>query len=351
MQYISLFIWIIQIKILSLLPNKCMQPILSTIIAVYNCEKYIEACARSLFEQTLDSIEYIFVNDATPDDSIIILNNIIEEYPARKPFVKIINIKKNGGVSNARHIGMENATGEYVIHADSDDWVDKDMYERLYRKAKETDADIAGCNFRHEFTDIQYDFHQQYADTIEENISRLINGKIFPSLCTSLTRRSLIKENGISFPEGLNMGEDLFFNLQLYLHAKIIVNLDWAPYHYRHTDNSSCVQRSRKSIDSDIAIAGKIEKLMREQNLYDKYADDIEYRKFFSKLPLVHDLRNEILYKEWLCIYPETNKDIWKYEQIDWKLKFVLWLAANNMLSAAKAFQKLLIIQHKIRNL
>ena len=192
----------------------------SIIIPIYNCYKYITLCARSLFEQTLEGVEYIFVNDATPDDSIKILEAIIEDYPVRKPFVKIINLEKNGGVSNARNIGIQNATGEYVIHCDSDDWVDKDMFERLYKKAKETDADIVGCNFRHEYTDVQYDFHQQYADTVDENIRRLINGRIFPSLCTSLTRRSLISDKNLSFPQGLNMGEDLYFNLQLYLHAK-----------------------------------------------------------------------------------------------------------------------------------
>lgn len=328
-----------------------MKPKVSIIIAVYNCEKYIEVCARSLFEQTLDDIEYIFVNDATPDDSIIILNCVIEEFPARKPHIRIINLDKNGGVANARRIGLENATGEYVIHTDSDDWVDKDMYERLYQKAKETDADIVGCNFRHEFKDVQYVFHQQYADTIEENISRLINGKIFPSLCTSLTRRSIIAENDITFLKGLNMGEDLFFNLQIYLHVMKIVSINWAPYHYHHTDNSSCVQRSRKSIDSDIAIAGEIEKLMRKHKLYEKYAKDIEYRKFFSKQPLIHDLRNENLYKEWLSIYPETNKNIWRYEQIDWKRKCELWLAANKMLPAARLFKNILDIQYKIKHL
>ena len=328
-----------------------MSPKVTIIIAVYNCEKYLNTCARSLFEQTLDCIEYIFVNDATPDDSIKILNSVIEEFPARKPYIKIINLEKNGGVSNARRIGIHNATGEYVIHADSDDWVDRDMYERIYRKAKETDADIVGCNFRHEFTDQQYDFHQQYANSIEENISRLINGRIFPSLCTSLTRRSIIVENDITFLEGLNMGEDLFFNLQLYLHAKKIISMDWAPYHYRHTESSSCVQRTRKSIDSDIAIAGEIEKLIREQKLYEKYAKDIEYRKFFSKLPLINDLRNEKLYKEWLSIYPETNKNIWRYEQIDWKRKCELWLAANKMLPAARLFKRLLDIQYKIKHL
>jgi glycosyltransferase involved in cell wall biosynthesis len=328
-----------------------MKPKVSIIITVYNCEKYIEVCARSLLEQTQDDIEYIFVNDSTPDNSINVLEKVINDYPKRKPFIKIINLEKNGGVSNARRIGIENATGEYVIHADSDDWVDKDMYERLYLKAKETDADIIGCNFRHEYTDIQYVFRQQYSDSKEENISRLINGRIFPSLCTSLTRRSIIEDNGISFPVGLNMGEDLFFNLQLYLHAKKIVSMDWAPYHYRHTEDSSCVQRTKKSIDSDIEIAGLIEKLMKEKNLYEKYAKDIDYRKFFSKLPLAQDLDNKDNYQEWLNIYPETNKNIWQYKQLGWKQKLELWFAANNMLPAAKTFKQVLEWQHKIRHL
>ena len=323
----------------------------SVVTTIFHCEKYINACARSLFEQSLDSIEYIFVNDATPDNSINVLEKAINDYPNRKPFIKILNLVKNGGVSNARRIGIANATGEYVIHADSDDWVDKDMYERLYLKAKETDADIVGCNFRHEFTDIQYDFRQQYADTMEENIRRLINGKIFPSLCTSLTRRSLIEDNGITFPVGLNMGEDLYFNLQLYLHAKKIVSLDWAPYHYRHTEDSSCVQRTRRSIDSDISIAGLIDKLIKEQNLYKKYAKDIEYRKFFSKLPLIQNLNHKDNYQEWLNIYPETNKHIWQYEKLNWKQKLELWFAANNMLPAAKSFKRMLEWQHKIRHL
>ena len=322
---------------------------LSVIITVFHCEKYIEACARSLFEQALEGIEYIFVNDATPDNSIIILEEVINDYPNRKPFIKVINLEKNGGVSNARRIGIENASGEYVIHCDSDDWIDIDMYERLYNKATETDADIVGCNFRHEFSDKQYVFLQQYADSVEENISRLINGKIFPSLCTSLTRRSLITDNKLSFPKGLNMGEDLYFNLQLFLHANKIVSIDWAPYHYRHTEDSSCVLRTRKSIDSDIAIAGLIESFMKKHGLYNQYAKDIEFRKFFSKLPLIHNLDDKKLYNEWLTTYPETNHHIWQYRQIDWKQRLELWLVANKMLSVAKGFKYLLNLQHRLR--
>lgn len=326
-------------------------PFVSIVIPVFKCEKHIEECVHSLFEQTLEDLEYIFVNDATPDKSINILNRLLDGYPIRKEHVIIINLETNKGVANARQIGISHASGEYIIHCDSDDWVDKDMYEKLYLKAKETDADIVGCNFRHEFSDIQYDFHQQYANNIEENTRRLINGRIFPSLCTSLTKRSLITENSISFPIGLNMGEDLYFNLHLYLHAKKIVGMDWAPYHYRHTEDSSCVQRTRKSIDSDIAIAGLIEKTMKGNNLYEKYAKEIEYRKFFSKLPLMRDLSNDKNYTDWLNTYPETNNNIWKYDQIDWKRKTELWLSANHMLPMAKVFKKLLELQHKIRHL
>lgn len=324
--------------------------LLSIIVAVYNCDKYIEVCARSLFEQTIEEIEYIFINDASPDNSIHILKSVLEDYPLRQANTNIIDLAQNKGVANARQIGISHASGEYVIHCDSDDWVDKDMYERLYLKAKETDADIVGCNFRHEFSDIQYDFHQQYEDNMDGNIRRLINGRIFPSLCTSLTRRSLITENDISFPIGLNMGEDLFFNLQLYLHAKKIVGMDWAPYHYRHTEDSSCVQRTRKSIDSDIAIAGMIEQIMKEKNLYEKYITDIKYRKFFSKLPLMTDLSNNKNYQDWLNTYPETNNIIWEYDQLDWKEKTELWLAANHMLPMAKAFKQLLEFQHRLRH-
>lgn len=322
---------------------------ISVIIAVYKCEKYIEKCARSLFEQTLNEIEYIFVNDATPDSSINILNNIINDYPRRKPFIKIISLDSNGGVSNARRIGITHAIGEYIIHTDSDDWVDRDIYERLYQKAKETNADIVGCNFRHEFSDMQYDFHQDYADDMEDNIRHLINGKIFPSLCTSLTRRSLITDNDISFPIGLNMGEDLFFNLHLYLHAKRIVSMDWAPYHYRHTEDSSCFQRTSDSVDSDIQIAGMIERLMRGKGLYNTFSTEIEYRKLYSKMPLIINFDNYKNYKKWISIYPETHKMIMDFKQFNIYLRIELWFAAHKLFYVSKAMRHTIILLHNIK--
>lgn len=322
---------------------------ISCIVTIYNSEKYVAECVCSLFEQTLNSIEYIFVNDATPDNSINIIRHIIDNYPKRKSNIKIINLEKNGGVSNARRIGVENATGEYIIHCDSDDWIDNEMYELLYLKAKETNADIVGCNFRHEFSDKKFDFHQQYADNIDENIRRLIDGKIFPSLCTSLTRRSLIEDNGITFPIGMNMGEDLYFNLQLYLHAKSIVGIEWAPYHYRHTENSSCIQRTWESINSDIHIAGMIENVIQRKGLLATYKKEIEFRKFYSKMPLIINFNNTYNYKKWLNIYPETHKLIMNYKQLSLWLRIELWFATHNMFYVSKAIRRTLIILHTIK--
>ena len=117
----------------------------SVIIPVYNVEQYIERCARSLFEQTLDDIEYIFVNDCTPDKSMEVLARVLDDYPARKRQVSIINMPVNGGLPKVRRAGVEAATGDYIIHCDSDDWVDVTMYEKMWKKAVEGEYDMVLC--------------------------------------------------------------------------------------------------------------------------------------------------------------------------------------------------------------
>lgn len=327
-----------------------MVPNVSIIITIYNREKYIETCLRSVFEQTMSDIEYIFVDDASTDNSVNILCRIVEQYPKRKPWVKIINLKKNGGVSHARKIGLQNVTGEYLIHADSDDWVNHDMYEKLFNKAKETKADIIGCNICHEYSNRKSYFIQHYGRTVDENISALIRGDIHPSLCTSLTRTKLIRDHQISFPDGLNMGEDLFFNLQLYLHAHLIIGIDYAPYHYRHTEDSSSYHHNRTTIDSGINIGKKIEGLMKKVNRYNDFKKDIEFRKFSLKLSLIEKFDNIEDYHYWLSVFPETNNHIWDYHQLDWKLRLELWFAAHHMFFISQWIRKVLSWQHKIRN-
>lgn len=325
-------------------------PKVSVIITIYNREKYIEDCARTLFEQTLDGVEFIFVDDASTDQSILILKNLLENYPIRQLLTKIICLEKNCGRAVARQTGIDNSTGEYVIHVDSDDWVDRDMLEKLYLKAKETDADIVGCNVTHEYGSYKRIFSQNYSDDMDENIRRLLNGKIFPSLCTSLTHSSLIRDNHITFPQGLDTGEDLLFNLNLYLHAQKVIGIDNPFYHYRHTEDSGSSKHTEKSINSVIEVSRRIEELMRETGNYEKFEHEILFRKFSMKCALITRFDNQEYNKSWLKLFPETHKYIWSYKQFSWKRRIELWLAAHNQFKLAVFFQKLLKWQHRIKH-
>ena len=95
------------------------QPFVSVIVPIYGVEKYIERCARSLLEQTIENIEYIFVNDCTKDNSIAILESVIKEYPHREHQVRIIHHGTNKGLPQARKTGLLNAHGEYIAHCDN----------------------------------------------------------------------------------------------------------------------------------------------------------------------------------------------------------------------------------------
>ncbi|HFD6724085.1 TPA: glycosyltransferase family 2 protein, partial [Enterococcus faecium] len=117
----------------------------SVIVPIYNVEKYLRKCVDSLLSQTLKEIEIVLVDDGSPDAS----GEIADEYQKKYSNVKTIH-RENGGLGPARNTGIENATGEYVAFLDSDDWVESDMYEKLYLVASKENADIVvsgHCDF------------------------------------------------------------------------------------------------------------------------------------------------------------------------------------------------------------
>lgn len=127
-------------------------PKVSIVVPVYNVEKYLSKCLNCLVNQTLDDFEVIVVNDGSPDNSQSIIDSYAEKYPdIIKPF-----IKENGGLSDARNFGVKKACGEYIAFADSDDYMDFDMYELMYQKAVETSADVVFCAYSNVIDDTVY---------------------------------------------------------------------------------------------------------------------------------------------------------------------------------------------------
>lgn len=319
----------------------------SVIIPVYNTAMYLHQCIESLMHQSLVEIEYIFINDASTDDSLTILQDSQRSYPKKK--IIIIDLKKNQGISFVRNLGIKNATGEYITHCDSDDWIEPKAYETLYYIAKQKDADIASCNFIHEYDTYKKICQQPYSADKYESIKRLLNGQIFPSLWTSIIKRDLIIEYNLQFPIGLNMGEDLYFNIQAYYYSKVIVATNDVLYHYRHTTNSVCTRRSKPSIESDIKIAGLIDAFLKNNGKNNEFKNELNYRKFYSKLELIRNFDNTHDYKEWLQLYPETHAYIFSFKQIEGKLRIQLWLASHHMFRLATCIKYFLIRQNQIR--
>ena len=179
----------------------------SVIIPVYGVEAFIERCMRSLLEQTLQEVEFIVVDDCSPDKSIAIARKVVSEYPNRS--VRFISHEANKGLPAARNTGLEVATGEYVFHCDSDDWVEPDMLETLYRAAEEAKADIVWCDWFLSFEkNERYMVQPQYAIPTDA-LKGMLSGTMKYNVWNKLVKRELYTANAISFPSGYGMGEDM----------------------------------------------------------------------------------------------------------------------------------------------
>lgn len=223
-------------------------PKVSVIIPVYGVEKYIERCARSLFEQTLDDIEYLFIDDCTPDRSIEILNRVLDEYPQRKNQVIIHRMEKNSGQAAVRKWGMLNATGDYVIHCDSDDWVDVTMYEKMYNKAIEEKTDIVVCDFcRTNGEDKRSVNIGAHTTDIKTFILNCLFQRDHWSLCNKLFKRTAYYKE-LHYPTGA-LGEDMVLCLQLLNKCNSMSYVKESLYNYYF--NSGSITK-KKTVDNCI---------------------------------------------------------------------------------------------------
>lgn len=169
---------------------------LSIIVPVYNVEPYLRRCIDSILSQTFVDFELILVDDGSPDECPA----ICDEYAKKDSRVKVVH-KKNGGISDARNVGLDNAVGRYIGFVDSDDWIDKDMYETLMSMAVKHQADIVSIGIRNydyqeklidmwpELTEDNVYSRTNFIDNLYPNIRRILT----PSLCNKIFKSNTIK--------------------------------------------------------------------------------------------------------------------------------------------------------------
>lgn len=302
----------------------------SVVVPIYKTEKYIERCARSLFEQTLEDMEYIFVNDCTPDSAMQILSSVLDDYTKRKGQVVVIDQPHNMGAAKAREVGIKAATGQYIIHCDSDDWVDVDMYRMMYEKAKENNLDMLICDW--------YETNGRNHERITQNInsrcdllSGLIKRSISGSLCNKLVACYIYR--GIRHYPTEHMMEDVAYSIQLVNACRNRIGYIAEPlYYYYCNENSVCHQSDEDSCKSRCRQAcvniDTIITYLKEENLENKYAKELVALKNSARVflwPLLMNKPNKYS-SLWRSIYPEINMRYPFTKGIDIRLRVIFFL-------------------------
>ncbi len=239
-----------------------MKSLISVIVPIYNVEKYLDRCIKSIVNQTYQNLEIILVDDGSTDNS----GKICDEYVKKDDRIKVIH-KENGGLSDARNVGIENATGRLIGFVDSDDYIDKDMFELLNTDLTKYDADIAICNVKKE---------NENAELLEEcglEEIRVFNKKealklLIKDLIKSYAWNKLYKIElfaKVRFPVGKTM-EDVATTYKIFEKAEKIVFEGNTYYHYINR-NESILHKIKPSLILDWNFAIN----QRYQDLIDKY--------------------------------------------------------------------------------
>ena len=298
----------------------------SVLVPFYNVEKYVGRCVESLFSQTYSNIEYVFVNDCTPDNSMDIINEYIDKFNVRNKCV-IINHEVNKGISASRNDCLDNATGDYILFIDSDDYIDKDMVELLVKAAIENNADISGCGYIEEYKDHSVEMPQRYTNDHTEMMRAITVLTIKGVMWKLLIRRSVVEENQVRFIPDNTMVDDYLFCCQVFFYAKRFASVDKCMYHYIQYNPNNYSKTREFNITSQAKAIIKTEEFYKENGVYELVKDELLQRKFISKLPLLLN-KNCYNVKLWRELFPESN-NIWKKMNFSFKQKTLFQLASS----------------------
>ena len=291
-----------------------MNPKVSVIIPVYGVEKYIERCADSLFAQTLSDIEFIFVDDCSPDRSMELLNQKIEKnrprFAGMNWQVRTVRMPTNSGLAAVRRHGIQLAMGNFVIHCDSDDWVEPDMYKVMYEKAVEEDADVVVCDCCRTNGKVNEYISVGKAAKPSKIINQMLHRRVWWSLCNKLFRKELYDD--ITYPTGA-MGEDMCICMQLMTKCNNISFVHCCYYYY--INPKSIIQNN--SIDNIIykynEICGNVaivQDYYKQKSLSRIYAKGLNYLEYNATQALLPGLYDEKVMALWKTTFPGCFRNV-----------------------------------------
>lgn len=250
-----------------------MNPQISIIMPCYRSERFIHKAVDCILAQTFRDFELILVDDGSPDSTGI----ICDEYASHDERIRVIH-KLNGGVSSARQAGFDMSKGEFVIHADPDDFVETQWLDLLYNKAVKTDADITICNYN-EITDTESKVVRVYPSTDGKECMKMqLQWQLSAQLWNKLIRKALYLEHDIRITPGLDLREDSSIMYRLYFFANKVAHVDVPLYNYNLDNNASLAHNiMTEAHQEDLYLL-----MQEEQDFCRKHITDSEMTKAFK---------------------------------------------------------------------
>lgn len=307
----------------------------SILVPFYKVEKYVGRCVESLFTQTYTNIEYVFVDDCSPDGSMEVVRKQMEKHGVEAR-CRVIRHEQNQGISASRNDCLDAMTGDYFLFVDSDDYIDRDMVERLVEAAVKGDADIAGCGYIEEYADHSVEHPQHYSNDHDEMMRGITLLTIKGVMWKLLVRSAIVTDHRqeVRFIPDRSMVDDYLFCCQLFFYARRFAGVDRCMYHWIQYNPNNYTHTTVFAVESQAAAIRKTEEFYREKGVLPVVADALLQRKFVSKLPLLLDKGCRDV-RRWRSLFPESN-GVWRQMNFSFgnRLRFRLalspfyWLAA-----------------------
>lgn len=288
-------------------------PLVSVVIPIWNVSQYVEKSIGSLFDQSYSKIEYIFINDNSPDDSITRIQKLLTQYPNRQHQVKIIHHEINTGLGTSRHDGQLQATGQFIINCDSDDWFAPSYIEDLVYKAISSNNDIVICDYYISYKHEQIRSTQRFEGDGISLVRNILLGKTQGFLWNKLIKRELFEAYNIYSIPNINMWEDILLICRICVHAKSVGYIPEALIYYNQTNiNSYSTQRiSQKSLQDIEFVVNYLDTFFRTSNIRSIDTNIISDFKLRAKTYFLINTKGS-LRKEYNKRYPEICKRCFK---------------------------------------
>lgn len=311
----------------------------SIIIPIYNVAPYIERCLKSVIDQTYQNIEIILVNDCTPDNSMEIVQKVIDGF-SREYEIKICNHNVNQGLSSARNTGFEESKGDYVYFLDSDDDIAPTAIENLLKLSQKYNSDfvLGDFNVIGLVSPPKYLLFSQIEDLSSNRhiLEAYFNRQWYCMACNKLIKRDFLKKNSLSFKEGI-YHEDELWSFQLALKATKMSILYEKTYNYYIRHNSITAALKKKNIEDLVYICDIITKEIRDKKIFELIPESLNFMEYLKSGLLSRILNCEVLdysidRNVWLNIYHQINRNklpLWYYfnKKVDSKTRIKAFLS------------------------